>query len=659
MVIMVKRNIEVRDLMRLRMVSDPQISPDASRVAFVHTTIDFDEDEYVHDIYIVDVKTGRMGQFTSGRGKDKHPRWSPDGRKLLFTSTPPSEEGEEKKKKAQLYVIPLDGGEARRLTDIEGGVESPRWSPDGRRILFISAHEAEKAEGDVKVIKRIAYKHNDRGFFPGVRKHIFVVGAGGGKPKQVTDDDFDVDSAEWLGRDGSIAFVSNLDDDADLTRAKYVYRVDYRGGEPKSLTEGRRTVTSIKPSPKGDTIAYIGHDFRRGLATNQDVWIVPSEGSESMNLTSAFDQDLGTKLSCDVRVSSPDPNPGWSADGGALYFTSTYGGVARLYRVPSDGGDVKAVLGGVDHSIEAWSMAENGVIAYTTLGTTDPIEIWVKGEGKPRQLTNLNKRWMGSLELCSHERFEFRSSAGHTVEGWLMRPPGFKEDETYPMIVEIHGGPRGVYGHSLIHEFQVLAAQGWVVMYVNPFGSGGYHEDFQAGLPGHYGEQDYADIMEAVDHVLNHYDFIDPDRLGVTGGSYGGFMTNWIVTHTDRFKAAVTQRSISNWVSFFGCSDIGWTFGRWEMDGKPWVDEEKYLAKSPIRYVADVKTPTLIIHSEEDHRCPMEQAEQFFTALKFRGVPTELIRFPGENHNLSRSGKPKHREERLRHMLRWFKEYLR
>jgi len=226
------------------------------------------------------------------------------------------------------------------------------------------------------------------------------------------------------------------------------------------------------------------------------------------------------------------------------------------------------------------------------------------------------------------------------------------------MVLEIHGGPRGAYGHSMVHEFQVLAAQGWVVAYVNPYGSGGYREDYQAGLPGNYCDQDYADLMGAVDYLLEHYDFIDGDRLGVTGGSYRGIMTNWIVTQTDRFRAAVTQRSICNWYSFFGTSDIGWTFGRWEMGGVPWEDEEGFLRTSPIRYVHQVKTPTLIIHSEEDYRCPMEQAEQFFTALKYLGVPTELIRFPGENHDLSRSGKPKHREERLNHMVRWFKEYL-
>jgi dipeptidyl aminopeptidase/acylaminoacyl peptidase len=651
-----KRNVKVRDLMGLQMISDPQISPTGDGVAFVHTTMDYDKDEYVSDIWIVNVKTGKTTKFTSGRGKDKHPRWSPNGQNLLFTSIPPG--GDEDRKKSQLYVIPLEGGEAQKLTDIEGGVESPRWSPDGKRILFISPIKTDKSEEEIKVIKRIQYKFNGRGFFPGLRKHVLSVSVRGGKHRQITKGEFDVDSAEYLPNSKEVTFISNIDDDADLTRVKHIYKIDSRGGKATQLTKNKHSISSHKPSTKGDVIAYIGHDFKRGLATNQDVWLLPVEGGSSKNLIIDFDQDIGTKLSCDIRVSSPNPNPGWSADGKTLYFTSTFNGVACLHCVNIEGTEIKTLIGGINHSVEAWSIAETGTIAYTTLGTTNPIELWLKSNGESTKLTNLNKRWSDKLFLCDHERFEFKSSAGHLVEGWLMRPPQFDDEKKYPMIVEIHGGPRGAFGYSLMHEFQVLAAQGWVIMYINPYGSGGYYEDFQAGLPGHYGEQDYADIMESVDYVLKKYDFIDTERLGVTGGSYGGYMTNWIVTHTDRFKAAVTLRSISNWVSFFGTSDIGWTFGKWEMGGIPWIDEENFQAKSPIRYVQNAKTPTLIIHSEEDHRCPIEQAEQFFTALKVLNVPTEFIRFPKENHDLSRKGKPKNREQRLKHIIRWFKKYL-
>ena len=304
-------------------------------------------------------------------------------------------------------------------------------------------------------------------------------------------------------------------------------------------------------------------------------------------------------------------------------------------------------------------MNGEGALAYTTLATTRPPDLWIRTNGKDRQITDFNKKWCQRASTSAHTSASpSQSSGGHVVEGWIMKPSGFKKGKKYPMAVEIHGGPRGVFGNALMHEHQVLAGRGYAVMYINPWGSGGYTEDFQAGLPGHYGEQDYADIMEAVDHCIKTYDWVDGERLACLGGSYGGYMTNWIVTHTTRFKAAVTMRSISNWVSFFGTSDIGWTFGRREMLGVPWENEEEFMAKSPIRYVKNVKTPTLILHSEEDYRCPMEQGEQFFTALKYLGVPTEFVRFPGENHELSRSGKPKHREARLEHILRWFEKYL-
>jgi len=649
-----KRNIEVKDLMRIHFVSDPQISPDGSHVAFVHTTIDYNMDDYVSALWMADLETGRTAQFTSGRGKDKNPRWSPDSRRLLFTSIT----GKDSEKKSQIYIISIEGGEARRITDVEGGVEHPRWSPDGRRILFISAFRKEKPESDVKVIKRIKYKFNGVGFFEGRRRHLFTVSSKGGRPKQVTRGELDVNAAEWL-RDGKrIAFISNLEKDADLTCDTYIYTVEAKGGEPKRLTDGPMVITSFKPSPRDDFIAYIGHDYRMRLWGNKDIWLISTEGGESLNLTQAFDHDIGYKLSCDVRVVSPNSNPQWSGDADAIYFTSTYEGAVRLYKVSSGGGDVKAVMGGVNHSIEAWSMSRNGVIAYNVVSTTNPIELWVMKEGEQRQITDFNERWARQLNICDHERFTFKSSGGHTVEGWLMRPPIFEEDSNYPMVLYIRGGSAGCFGFGFMHEFQVLAAQGWVVLYVNQWGSGGYDEEFQAQASGHYGQQEYADLMEAVDFVLDNYSFIDPEKLGVAGGSQGGFLTNWIVTHTDRFKAAVTQRSVCNWASMFGTSDIGWTFGRYDMEGVPWSDEEKYFSMSPLRYVANTKTPTLIIHAEEDYRCPLEQAWQWFTALKFLGVTTEMVIFPEENHDLSRRGKPKHREQRINHIIRWFKKYL-
>jgi len=655
-----RKPVGIKDLFRLRLVSDARISPDGRRVAFVHTTFDYEKDEYVSDIWLADVKSGAAQQFTSGRGKDKGPRWSPDGKRLLFTSTPPAKEGEEKKK-PQLYVIEIAGGEARKLTDIKMGVEAPRWSPDGKQMLFMSPTQTEAPKGDVKHITRLSYKFNGKGFFPGVYRHVFTIPLRGGKAKQVTKGEWKVDGAEWMGSD--ILFYGNVEPDADREDYDHIYRLGAKG-EPIQLTQGTWSIygagagmMGVCPSPDGKEIAFAGHDYRRSGATKADIWVMPAEGGAAKKITEGYEPDLGVHMSSDVRAGSLDYTPLWLGDG-YIYFTSNFSGVSFLNRVKAKGGKVERLIGEVDHSMESWSLTDRDHIAYTTLATTRPCDLWLRVEGKDRQVTDFNKKWIEGLDLRPHERFTFKSSGGHAVEGWIMKPSGWRKGKKYPMAVEIHGGPRGVFGNALMHEHQVLAGKGYAVMYINPWGSGGYTEDYQANLPGHYGEQDYADIMEAVDHCVKNYPWVDGERVACLGGSYGGYMTNWIVTHTTRFKAAVTMRSISNWVSFFGTSDIGWTFGKREMKGTPWDNEEEFMAKSPIRYVKNVKTPTLIIHSEEDYRCPMEQGEQFYTALKYLGVPTEFIRFPGENHELSRSGKPKHREARLEHVLRWFDKYL-
>ncbi|MDP6457717.1 MAG: S9 family peptidase [Candidatus Bathyarchaeota archaeon] len=646
-----KRNVGVVDLRSLRFVSDPQVSPNGERIAFVHTTMDYEKNDYMSSLWTADLKTGRIVQFTSEVGKYRNPVWSPDGSLLLFTSTPLGRETNT----SHIHVIPLESGKARPIIEVEGGAASPRWSPDGRQILFTSSFREEAPESDVMVIKHIKYKFNGVGYLEGRSNHLFTVSAEGGKLKQITRGEFDVNAAEWLNNSKDIAFIGNLEENADMTRDQYIYSVNVRGGEPRRLTDGQRVITSLKPSPKGNVIAYIGHDYRRRLWSNQDIWLIPTEGGESRNLTRSFDQDIGYKLSCDIRVRSPNPNPQWSANAEDIYFNSTYGGAVRLYRVPSRGGEVEVVLGGIDHSVEAWNISGNDVITYNAVSTMSPTELWVTEEDKLRRITDFNSRYVKETEICGHERFEFKSSGGHTVEGWLMRPQGLKVDDKYPLVLCIRGGSAGCFGYGFMHQFQVLAAQGWVVMYVNQWGNGGYNEEFQGEVSGHYGKQEYADLMDAVDHVLEHYSFIDPQRLGVMGSSMGGFLTNWIISHDNRFKAAIPQASTCNRYSHFGTSDIGWTHGKYDMEGVPWADEEKYLSMSPIRYVASVKTPTLIIHSELDYRCTLDQAWQWFTALKVLGIPSEMVIFPGESHGIH---KPKHKEERLNHIIRWFKKYL-
>jgi len=651
---MPKSKIKVEDLRRFKFVSDPQISPDGEKIAFVLSTINHGEDAYERHIWMADRASGKVEQFTHGPGSDTYPRWSPDGTQLLFLSS----KREPDKKGNQLWVIPLSGGEARLAAETELGVSKPAWAPDSKRVLFLSkVWDEGKPKTDVKVIKRIKYKLNGVGTFEGRRTHLFAARVGR-KPRQLTRGEFDVVVAKWSPDGKSIAFITNMDEDADVSRVTDVFTMPSRGGEPSKITEGKHSIADLSYSPNGERIAFIGHDQPEGLAVNLDLWVMPSEGGEKRNLTEDFDRSLNMGVGCDLRVATPNPGAVWSTDGASLYFKTASIPHASIYNVNASGGPVEEVVGG--RVVEGFSLsADCSVIAFSALDATHPAELWVSDERGERKLTRFNDRLLRGLNLSVPERFTFANAVGETIDGWVMKPVGYEEDESYPTVLEIHGGPRGVYGDGMFHEFQVLTAEGYAVIYTNPRGSAGYGEAYAQAVMGHYGECDHEDLMAFVDEVLERYPFIDKSRLGVTGGSYGGYMTNWMISQTDRFTAAVTFRSICNWVSKFGVSDMGYYQPR-SIAGEEdfWTNIEVPLQHSPIMYAKNVKTPCLIVHSEDDLRCPMEQAEQWFVALKQNGVPTELVRFPDETHDLSRSGKPKHREERLRHMLRWFDKYL-
>jgi dipeptidyl aminopeptidase/acylaminoacyl peptidase len=652
---MSKRKIKIDDLRRFKFVSDPQVSPDGEVIAFVLSTINHEEDIYERHIWMADCKSGKAEQFTHGVGSDTYPRWSPDGKRLLFLSR--SRDPEDRK--TQLWSIPRSGGEAELSAKTDEGVSKPIWAPDSKSVLFLSKIWTQgKSESDVKVVTRIKYKLNAAGFFQGRRTHLFTAKIGG-KPKQLTEGEFDVEASSWSPDGKRIAFISNMREDADVSRIRDIFEVPSRGGTPRRLTEGKHVISDLSYSPDGGRIAFIGHNRPLELAVNMDLWVMPSGGGEKKNLTLGFDRSLNMGVGSDLRVATPTPGAVWSPDGEEIYFKAASIPYANVYKVGAGGGPVDVVVGGM--VVDGFSISADGsVIAFNALDATRPVELWVRDGDRDRRLTSFNDRLLKGLDLSVPEHFTFVNTLGDEIDGWIMRPVGFKEGGKYSTVLEIHGGPRGVYGDGIFHEFQVLTSEGFAVIYTNPRGSGGYGEAYAQAVMGHYGECDYEDLMAFVDEVLVRYPFIDKARLGVTGGSYGGYMTNWMIGQTDRFSAAVTFRSICNWVSKFGVSDIGYMqprsiSGRETFWGEDIVEQ---LRHSPIMYAGNVKTPCLIIHSEEDYRCPIEQGEQWFTALKLQGVPTELVRFPGENHELSRSGKPRHREERLLHMVRWFKEYL-
>ncbi len=652
---------EVMPVFPMAPVSDPQVSPDGTRVLFTYSMVNMEEDKYDSHIWLLDLKEKSPRQFTHGANNESSPRWSPDGKQILFLSNRLAEgekKDEKKKKKSQIWVIPADGGEARQITNMEEGAQSPAWSPDGKSLLFLSkVFKGEKAtdESDVKIIRRMKYKADGKGFSVEMYIHLFTIPAKGGKVKQLTDGKYDVEEAEWSPNGKKIVFIANMAEDADKSFYRDVYSIPAKGGEPELLLEGFGHVGSLGWSPSGKHIAFVGRRIEDPSLVwhkNNLLWVMPAEGGEPRCLTAGFD-----------RTVSMEQGVEWSPDSKHLYVRFPNNGCAHIYRVNFEG-DVEQVTEG-KMNIGSFSIDDFGeVFAFNANDAVTPSELWVKNEDGAKKRTDMNKDLMKKLRINEPEEFWFTASDGVEVQGWIVKPQGFEEGKKYPTLLEVHGGPRSAYGYKLDaaeHEFQVLADHGYVVVYTNPRASIGYGEQFAGLISGYWGERDYEDIMEVTDYVIENYPYVDPERFGVLGGSYGGFMTNWIVGHTDRYKAAVTQRSISNWYSFHGTSDIGWmTLPTHELiNGKdPWDDLALCMEKSPITYVKNVKTPLLIIHSEADYRCPIEQGEQLFIALKKLGKTTEFVRFPDEPHGLSRTGKPKHRVERLQHIVRWFDRYL-
>lgn len=660
-----KRSLVAKDIFKFQFISDPQISPDGSEILFTHTRCleDKKKNTYQSHIWKVSAAAGSPRLFTNSTDSESHPRWSPNGSHICFVSSRDS--AEDKNKSGQIWIIPSGGGEARKLTSRKYGASNPKWAPDGKRLLFCgrvpisSATNAQpgKARDDVAHITRLSYRFNGTGYIYKYRTHLFVISARGGRPKQLTSGDWDVENAAWSPDGKRIYLSGNAEENADYTYARCLYALPSAGGRLKKLCQLPGGISAIAPGPDGKTIAFVGSDLSRSYGTNSRIYCASVVGGSPTCLTSHLDLSVGQSLNSDVRYAASHSGLMWTPDAHLIKFIATERGVDRLFALDIKTGAL-AVYTDAARTIESVSYsADHTAAAYSVMSSTNLPEIHLWREGKPDKVrTSFNRTLLSRLRLSEPRRFAFKAGDGVEVEGWIMIPPGTRRAK-HPAILQIHGGPRTAYGLGFMHEFQLLAARGFAVFYINPRGSSSYGEDWACAVGGHYGERDCADILEAVDHIVKT-EPVDPRRLGITGGSYGGFMTNWIIGHTDRFKAACAQRSISNFVSFFGTSDIGWRFLQEEIGDLPWTNLHEYWKRSPLAYAEDMNTPLLIIHSEEDWRCPIEQAEQLFAALKWRGVETEFVRFAGENHELSRAGKPLHRLQRLTHIVRWFEKYL-
>jgi len=649
------RAMTPQDITRIRLVSDPQISPDGRRVAFVVTTLSEEKDQYLSQIWMVETAGGEPRRFTAGPKRDTAPRWSPDGTRLAFISE------RDRQPKAQLYVMPADGGEPTRLTDLKHGVADPVWSPDGTHLACIARvggwqepeREEERQESKpARVITALKYQANGEGFIYDRRPHIFVIAVDGGEARQLTEGDFaDADPA-WSPDGRLLAFTSARHADRDYDNASDIWVVPIQGGEPRHVTDTAGPVGQPAFSPDGRTIAYLGHRYPNESGRNRRVFTVPVAGGVPTCLTMDLDR------CCIPFFASIGPQ--WSADGRSIMFAVEEQGDIPVYRVRAAGGALpERILAGTRQVTGIAATRDGSMLAFTATDPISPAALFLcQADGShERQLTDLNRAWKAEVALSRPERFRYER-AGYELDGWIVKPSGFEPGQRYPALLSIHGGPHTQYGHSFFDEFQIYAGAGYAVIFTNPRGSQGYGEGFTRAVIGDWGGGDFADVMAGMDEALRRYPFIDPERLGVLGGSYGGFLTSWTVGHTDRFKAACSERAVNNTYTLFGTSDIGHSFSESQSGYLPWENMAWYIDHSPLTYAQQITTPLLILHSENDLRCPMEQAEQLFVALKKQRKEVLLVRFPDENHELSRTGKPRHRLERFRYILEWFARYL-
>ncbi len=667
------RPLVKEDLLKLKFVSAPELSPCGERVAFVLTHIDEKTEEYRSHIYMQPLPGGVLHKLTGGGKIESAPKFSPDGKRLAFVSDRSGDK--------QVFILDLElGGEARQVTTMRFGAAAPTWSPDGQHIAFVSrfaqadsALDLEKARSqqerdeddkkrreEPKVLNLIKHKADEAmGLLDGRHSHIWVISAEGGKARCLTYGDFEHVDPCWSPCGHRLAFASNRDGDPEF-KPYYadIYTVCVATGEIKRVTATEGPAGSPVWSPDGKSLAYMGHTGEFYSATLMRVWLVSADGGQPVNLTADFDRSVGDQTGSDCRYGASGEGLFFSSCGEAVIFVASDRGDTHVYQVSLAARAVEQVTKG-HHHVQGMSFsAESGKLVYCASTHMYPADLflWVDG-GAPERLTAVNQELLQDVLLSEPEEFWLQGADGWDVQGWLMKPTDFSPENKYPLVLEIHGGPHTQYGCTFFMQFQLWANSGYGVLFTNPRGSHGYGQTFVNAVRGDYGGGDYRDLMRAVDWAVT-MPWVDSERLGVTGGSYGGFMTNWIVGHTRRFKSAITLRSISNWLSFYGVSDIGYTFTEYEILGNPWDNTELLLKHSPITYVKNIATPILILHAEQDMRCPIEQGEQFYVYLKKLGVKTRMVRFPGANHELSRSGKPKLRLARLKHLLEWFQETL-
>ena len=653
-----KRPITFDDLISFGRVGNFEISPDGKRVVFTVTWFNKEENSSTRDIYLASVKEGNPRKFVKSAGNDYAPCWSPDGKEIAFIS--------DREGTPQIWIIPIGGGEARRITDIPTGASSPLWSPDGRTLAFTSRvypecanmdcnreklEEFENSKVKARIIDRLMYRHWNA-WGEGRWSHLFLTDTKGSPPIEINKGETDIPPISLGGeRDYSfspngqeLCFTMNPDSVIATSTNNDLYIMNLPDGKPKAIT-GKNLSNDNNPrySPDGEFIAYRAQFVPGFEADRYRLMLYNRKTGKTHNLTENFDYSIGKFT--------------WGPKSSNIYFNTEKHGRVYIGKVSTDGGDAAFLIS--DSSNMNLRVTPNGKeIIFSRQDISHPTEIYrstIKGK-KITQLTNINEGLLNKLQMNPLEEFWFMGAESKKVHGILVKPPFFDENRKYPLIVLIHGGPQGAFGDEFHYRWnvQMFASPGYVVAMFNFTGSTGYGQEFTNAISGDWGGRPYVDIMKGVDYVMENYTYIDPDRVGAAGASYGGFMIAWIEGHTDRFECLVSHDGVYNQTSMYGATEELW-FPEWELKGTPWSNPEMYRKFSPSSYAENFKTPCLVIHGENDFRVPYTQGLEFFTALQRQGVESKLLFYPDEDHFVR---KPLNAELWWNTLHEWFAKYF-
>ncbi|RDI71885.1 S9 family peptidase [Halopelagius longus] len=670
--------VSATDYRDIAQVEDPRVSPDGDRVAFVRK-VPTDDESYEQTVYLVPTDgKGEARRFTVSEGVDSQPRWSPSGDRLAFVSTRGADDD-----RPQLWVLPVAGGEAERVTDVPGGVGNVAWSPDGSKIAFQQSTTAEEREEgldtdlgdeeyereapDPRVVDRLVYRQHGR-YKDGAEPHVYVVhldeaGDGGGaeadagenanadapRVERLTDGEYGHVSPAWGDSETLYFGVKRQQGDTEPDDSAVIDIVahDLSTGETEDVT--RTTAWGLVLDATADGRLAFGRTPEEQISMRQsDVVVYDREADEEYVPTENLDRDIALQGGLS-----------WGPNEERVYFLTPDEGDYVARRVPGDASGEPDVLVGEGHAtaVSVGGPADDPVVAVAKSEWDHRGDVFCLREGEERRLTNVNADYLEGVDVQEPEEIRFESDDGVELQGWVLTPPEFDPEETYPLAVEVHGGPHAMWSPTgtMWHEFQLLAARGYVVFWSNPRGSTGYGEEFATAIERNWGEVTMTDVMAGVELVCER-DYVDEENAFLTGGSFGGFMTGWMVGETDFFRGAVAQRGVYDLSSFYGSTDA-FKLIEGDFDTTPWDEPEFLWEQSPVARAADVSTPTLVMHAENDFRVPVNNGEMFYLFLRKNGVETRLVRYPREGHELSRSGEPAHVVDRLERTVRWFDGY--